>query len=64
MLPAPTRRAVPDNPLGLATHLIKVAAKTAPGLRPNFEVYGTDYSTPDGTCIRDDIHVSDLFVHL
>jgi UDP-glucose 4-epimerase len=43
-----------------ATHLIKVAAETALGLRPKLEVYGTDYSTPDGTCIRDYIHVSDL----
>jgi UDP-glucose 4-epimerase len=43
-----------------ATHLIKVAAETAVGLRPGIEVYGTDYPTPDGTCIRDYIHVSDL----
>jgi UDP-glucose 4-epimerase len=43
-----------------ATHLIKVAAETAVGLRPKLEVFGTDYPTPDGTCIRDYIHVSDL----
>jgi UDP-glucose 4-epimerase len=43
-----------------ATHLIKVAAETALGQRPCLEVYGTDYPTPDGTCIRDYIHVSDL----
>jgi UDP-glucose 4-epimerase len=43
-----------------ATHLIKVAAEAALGLRPKLEVYGTDYPTPDGTCIRDYIHVSDL----
>jgi UDP-glucose 4-epimerase len=43
-----------------ATHLIKVAVETALGLRPQIEVYGTDYDTPDGTCIRDYIHVSDL----
>ncbi len=43
-----------------ATHLIKVAAETALGLRPKLEVFGTDYPTPDGTCIRDYIHVSDL----
>ena len=43
-----------------ATHLIKVAAETALGLRPKLEVYGTDYPTPDGTCIRDYIHVGDL----
>jgi len=43
-----------------ATHLIKVASETALGMRPRLEVYGTDYETPDGTCIRDYIHVSDL----
>src|SRR5438105_487635 len=43
-----------------ATHLIKVAVETALGLRPKLEVFGTDYSTPDGTCIRDYIHVCDL----
>ena len=43
-----------------ATHLIKVAVETALGLRPAMEVFGTDYETPDGTCIRDYIHVSDL----
>ena len=43
-----------------ATHLIKVAAETALGLRPKMEVFGTDYPTRDGTCIRDYIHVSDL----
>jgi UDP-glucose 4-epimerase len=43
-----------------ATHLIKVAVEAALGLRPKLDVYGTDYATPDGTCIRDYIHVSDL----
>ncbi|SCX93725.1 UDP-glucose 4-epimerase GalE [Microvirga guangxiensis] len=43
-----------------ATHLIKVAVQTALGMRTHMEVYGTDYPTPDGTCIRDYIHVSDL----
>jgi UDP-glucose 4-epimerase len=43
-----------------ATHLIKVAVETALGLRPKMSVYGTDYPTPDGTCIRDYIHVWDL----
>jgi UDP-glucose 4-epimerase len=43
-----------------ATHLIKVAAETALGLREKMQVFGTDYPTPDGTCIRDYIHVSDL----
>lgn len=43
-----------------ATHLIKVACQTALGQREKLEVYGTDYATPDGTCLRDYIHVSDL----
>ncbi len=43
-----------------ATHLIKVAAETALGLRPKIDVFGTNFPTPDGTCIRDYIHVSDL----
>jgi UDP-glucose 4-epimerase len=43
-----------------ATHLIKVAGEAALGKRPFIEVFGTDYPTPDGTCIRDYIHVSDL----
>ena len=43
-----------------ATHLIKVACETAIGKRPKIEIFGTDYPTPDGTCIRDYIHVSDL----
>ncbi len=43
-----------------ATHLIKVASQAALGQRPHLEVFGTDYPTPDGTCIRDYIHVTDL----
>ena len=43
-----------------ATHLIKVAVETVLGLRPKLDVFGDDYPTPDGTCIRDYIHVSDL----
>ena len=43
-----------------ATHLIKVAAEAAVGKRDHVAVFGTDYPTPDGTCIRDYIHVSDL----
>src|SRR5215208_1939610 len=43
-----------------ATHLIKVAAQTALGDRPYIEVFGTDYPTPDGSCLRDYIQVSDL----
>jgi UDP-glucose 4-epimerase len=43
-----------------ATHLIKVACQAALGQRPFMEIFGTDYPTPDGTGIRDYIHVSDL----
>lgn len=43
-----------------ATHLIKVACQAALGLRPSIKLFGTDYMTHDGTCIRDFIHVSDL----
>ena len=43
-----------------ATHLIKVACQTALGQRGELEVFGTDYDTPDGTCLRDYIHGSDL----
>jgi UDP-glucose 4-epimerase len=43
-----------------ATHLIKVACQTALGLRHEIPIYGEDYPTPDGTCVRDYIHVSDL----
>jgi UDP-glucose 4-epimerase len=43
-----------------STHLIKVAVEAAVGLRDHVAVFGTDYDTPDGTCVRDYIHVSDL----
>jgi UDP-glucose 4-epimerase len=43
-----------------ATHLIKVAGEAALGKRPYIEVFGTDYPTHDGTCVRDYIHVTDL----
>lgn len=43
-----------------STHLIKVAVEAAVGKRDHVDVFGTDYPTPDGTCIRDYIHVSDL----
>ncbi len=43
-----------------ATHLIKVACETALGKRNRVEVFGSDYPTPDGTCVRDYIHVIDL----
>jgi UDP-glucose 4-epimerase len=42
------------------THLIPNVLKVALGQRPNVEIYGTDYETPDGTCVRDYIHIVDL----
>lgn len=50
-----TGQSTPD-----ATHLIKVASQTALGQRPSLSLFGDDYPTPDGTCIRDYIHVTDL----
>ena len=43
-----------------ATHLIRVAIETALGRRPFMNIFGDDYPTPDGTCVRDYVHVSDL----
>ncbi len=43
-----------------ATHLIKVAAEVAAGKRSKIAVYGTNYATHDGSCVRDFIHVTDL----
>jgi UDP-glucose 4-epimerase len=45
-----------------ATHLIKRACQAALGVVPELEIFGTDFSTPDGTGVRDYIHVSDLIV--
>ena len=42
------------------THLIPIALQVVAGARPALSIYGTDYPTPDGTCIRDYIHVADL----
>lgn len=42
------------------THLIPLVLQAASGRRPNISVFGTDYDTPDGTCIRDYIHIADL----
>jgi UDP-glucose 4-epimerase len=54
----------PDDPYGERhvpeTHLIPIILEAAAGLREAVTVYGTDYDTPDGTCIRDYVHVSDL----
>ena len=54
----PQKRSGQSTPL--ATHLIKVACQTALGQRPKMDIFGTDYETPDGTCVRDYIHVTDL----
>ncbi|HTO80912.1 MAG TPA: UDP-glucose 4-epimerase GalE [Methylomirabilota bacterium] len=43
-----------------ATHLIKIACEAAAGHRDHVQIFGSDYDTPDGTCIRDYIHVTDL----
>jgi len=54
----------PQARIGLATvgatHLLKIAVEAATGQRAKIDVFGTDYPTPDGSCIRDFIHVSDL----
>jgi UDP-glucose-4-epimerase GalE len=56
--------AAPDGTIGEdhdpETHLIPIVLQAAMGQRPAVEVFGTDYPTPDGTCIRDYIHVDDL----
>jgi UDP-glucose 4-epimerase len=49
-----------NRQLGAATHLIRVAAMVAAGKTPEIKIFGTDYDTRDGTCIRDYIHVVDL----
>ena len=54
----------PDSEIGEThepeTHLIPLVLRNAAGLSPHIEIYGEDYETPDGTCIRDYIHVTDL----
>jgi len=45
---------------GASTHLIRIAAEVAAGTRTHMYIYGNDYNTPDGTCVRDYIHVVDL----
>jgi UDP-glucose 4-epimerase len=56
----------PEGRVGQATkgaaHLIRVASEAALGRRQFVEVFGTDYPTPDGTCIRDYIHVKDIAI--
>jgi UDP-glucose 4-epimerase len=56
--------ASPDGSIGEdhspETHLIPAVIQAAMGQRPHVEIFGTDYPTPDGTCVRDYIHVDDL----
>ncbi|MGL4423914.1 MAG: UDP-glucose 4-epimerase GalE, partial [Gemmataceae bacterium] len=56
--------ATPDGSIGEdhkpESHLIPLVLQVALGQRPHIEIFGTDYPTPDGTCIRDYIHVEDL----
>jgi UDP-glucose 4-epimerase len=54
----PDGRSGQNSPV--STHLIKVASEVALGKRQDLEIFGNDYPTPDGTCIRDYIHVTDL----
>jgi len=51
-----------ELPLGTPNNLVPIITQTAAGLRPGLTVYGNDYNTPDGTCIRDYIHVVDLAI--
>ncbi len=48
------------KPTGQPTHLIRVAAEAAKGLRNGMAIYGTDWQTPDGTCVRDYVDVRDI----
>jgi len=54
----------PDGSIGeshrIETHLIPLVLKTITGANANIHIFGTDYNTPDGTCVRDYIHVCDL----
>lgn len=49
-----------EFPIGKPNNLMPVITQTAAGIIPQFEVFGNDYSTPDGSCIRDYIHITDL----
>ena len=58
--PAPTRRCAPDSRRPARRISSRSRSKPRSAARERIDVYGTDYPTPDGTCIRDYIHVSDL----
>lgn len=49
-----------EFPIGKPNNLMPVITQTAAGILPHFEVFGNDYNTPDGSCIRDYIHITDL----
>ncbi|MCX7744600.1 MAG: UDP-glucose 4-epimerase GalE [Flavobacteriales bacterium] len=51
-----------ELPVGVPNNLVPYITQTAAGLREKLFIYGTDYNTPDGSCIRDFIHVSDLAI--
>lgn len=49
-----------ELPIGVPNNLVPFITQTAAGLREKLSIFGNDYNTPDGTCVRDYIHVSDL----
>lgn len=49
-----------EVPHGVPTHLVPYLTQTAKGIRSHLNIFGSDYSTPDGTCVRDYLHVVDL----
>ncbi len=49
-----------EEPHGVPTHLVPYLTQTAKGIRPHLNIFGNDYATPDGTCVRDYLHVVDL----
>lgn len=49
-----------ELPHGVPTHLVPYLTQTARGIRPHLNIFGNDYATPDGTCVRDYLHVVDL----
>ena len=49
-----------EDPLGVPYNLVPIIAQVCVGRRDKLTVFGTDYPTPDGTCVRDYIHIMDL----
>ena len=58
--PAPTRKAAPASRRPTPRISSRSPCRRRSGMRPGMQVFGTDYPTPDGTCVRDYIHVTDL----